>query len=79
MAFPISCFSCNKRIASLEEKYFSMLDEGKTPQKIFEKLNITRYCCKRMFLGYVDVYSKLLLVPNDIDSKNGLEIRKRLQ
>ena len=78
MSFPIACFSCNKRIGSLEEKYFSMLEEGETPEKIFKTLNISRYCCKRMFLGYVDVYSKLLLVPNDIDSKNESQSRKRL-
>ena len=68
MAFPIRCFSCNKVVGRFEEKYNSLLESGRTPKDALDSLGITRYCCRRMFLGYVDIVDKLLLFPKDIDT-----------
>lgn len=59
--FPIRCFTCNKVVANLEQKYKEMLEEkGKLTMADFNTIGITRYCCIRMFMGYVklNVYSK---------------------
>jgi len=65
MSFPIRCFTCGKVIGALEEKYFSQLESGKDPKKILNALGVTRYCCRRMFLGHVNVIDKLLLFENN--------------
>ncbi len=36
-------------------------EEASPPQKFFLKYNITRYCCKRMFLGYQPSLEESLL------------------
>lgn len=68
MAFPVRCFTCNKVIGALEEKYFKMLKEGSSPKDALDSLNVKRICCRRMFLGYVNIIDQLLLFPKDIDT-----------
>jgi len=49
--FPIACFSCGKRVAALLDMYNRLCDEKHpTPFKV---MGIKRYCCKRMFIGYI--------------------------
>jgi len=67
MAFPIRCFSCNKCIGQLEEKYFNMVESGIEPKVVFETLNVNRICCRRMFLGYVNIIDQLLLFSKEED------------
>jgi DNA-directed RNA polymerase I, II, and III subunit RPABC5 len=59
--FPVRCFSCNKIIGNKWETYKSLLESGKTTIEAFTALGVRRYCCKRMFLGHVDIIDKLLL------------------
>ena len=61
MSFPIRCFSCNKVIGFYEQKYKKMLEDGIDPEKALNTINMTRYCCRRMFLSHVDITDKLLL------------------
>lgn len=68
MSFPIRCFTCGNAIGRLETKYFSEVDSGKEPGKVLDALNVKRYCCRRMFLGYVNIIDQLLLFPQDIDN-----------
>ncbi|MEM4325870.1 MAG: DNA-directed RNA polymerase subunit N [Candidatus Pacearchaeota archaeon] len=61
MIIPIRCFSCGKPLAHLWEEYKKRISQGEKPQKVFEELNIERYCCKAMFLGqedYIDLIAK---------------------
>jgi DNA-directed RNA polymerase I, II, and III subunit RPABC5 len=74
--FPVSCFSCNNRVGRLEEKYYSLLESGLTKKEALDTLNIKRFCCRRMFLGHVDVIGKLLLVPADIPSSPEQKLEK---
>ena len=60
MSFPVRCFTCNKVIGCLEQRYNSMIDEGVSREDTLNNLKISRYCCRRMFLSHVDVISQLL-------------------
>ena len=66
MAFPVRCFTCSKVIGRYEEKYQELLDSGLEPKLALNAIGMTRYCCRRMFLGYVNIIDKLLLFPKDI-------------
>jgi len=63
MTFPIRCFTCNKCIGQYEEKYNIMVENGVPKNEIFKILNLSRYCCRRMFLGYINVNDQVLLFP----------------
>ena len=66
MAFPIRCFTCNKVIGKYEEKYNALIESGLDAKDVLDSLQLTRYCCRRMFLGHVNILDKLLLFPPDI-------------
>ena len=60
--FPIRCFSCNKLIAQYEQKYYTMTEQQNVTKKdALDKLNIKRYCCRRMFLGHVNISEQVLM------------------
>ncbi len=65
MIIPVRCFTCNKIIGNKWEKYNSILKSGETSNVAFEELRLRRYCCKRMFLGHVEIIDKLLLHSKD--------------
>lgn len=64
MAFPVRCFTCNKVVGKYEEVFFSKVDEGENIKDILDSLKIERYCCRRMFLGYVNIIDQLILFEN---------------
>lgn len=66
---PIRCFTCNKVIADKWVKYESHLQNGMTKDKALDSIGLLRYCCRRMFLGHVDLTDQLLLFqePQDND------------
>lgn len=53
---PQRCFSCNKIIGNIWEKYEQLTKENKEFEEICTKLGITRYCCKRMLLSQKNFY-----------------------
>jgi len=55
MIIPIRCFSCAKVIADKWEKYQQLIKEGRTEAQALDEIGLTRYCCRRMFLGHVDI------------------------
>ena len=66
--FPVRCFTCNKVVGRYELRYQRLLTEGKTPQKALDEIGMSRYCCRRMFLGHVDLTEQLLMMPSKVDS-----------
>ena len=66
MIIPIRCFTCNKVIGHLWEKYEETKKrfESSTPEKITEELQkslkLKRICCKRMLTGHVEIIDELL-------------------
>ncbi len=57
MEFPIRCFTCGRPIAQDYHEYLKLIKEGKTPKEALDERNIKKYCCRRMFVSYVDVTS----------------------
>ncbi|MFH1779949.1 MAG: DNA-directed RNA polymerase subunit N [Candidatus Micrarchaeota archaeon] len=57
---PPRCFSCGKPVAEYWEEYKERVDKGEEPNKVLDALNITRFCCRRMFLSQVDLVDDLL-------------------
>ncbi|KCZ75170.1 hypothetical protein H311_03856 [Anncaliia algerae PRA109] len=60
MIIPVRCFSCGKEISSVWEKYVDLIKENKTENESLNELNMNRICCRRMFLGHVDIIGKIL-------------------
>ena len=64
MSIPVRCFSCNKVLGGLWDRYQRGED--------FNSLGLKRYCCKRMLLCSTDVYSKILeydTLPSSVKEK----------
>lgn len=55
MIIPIRCFSCAKVIADKWEKYQELIKSGLTEAEALNEVGLKRYCCRRMFLGHVDI------------------------
>lgn len=70
MSLPVRCITCGKIVAHLEDEFNNMLNSGMNQGDATNKLNLLRYCCKRMFLGYVNVHEKQLLFPDDIETND---------
>ena len=56
MLFPIRCITCGKVIGQYHNQYLQMLEQGTSIKDALEKLKITRYCCKRMFMCHNDIF-----------------------
>ena len=55
MIIPIRCFSCGKPIAHLWEEFTERTANGEDRKKVLDELGLSRYCCRGMFLGHVDL------------------------
>jgi DNA-directed RNA polymerase subunit N len=57
--FPVRCFTCGKVIGHLYEDFKQKVENGADPGKVLDELKVKRYCCRRMFLGHVDLFKKI--------------------
>ena len=55
MIIPVRCWSCGKPVAHLWEEFKERLEAGEDRKKVLDDLQLTRYCCRTMFLGHVDL------------------------
>ncbi|CDR97173.1 RNA polymerases N / 8 kDa subunit family protein, putative [Babesia bigemina] len=69
MIVPIRCFTCGKVIGHLWERWLEMLKQNVSEGDALDRLDLTRYCCRRMILTHVDLIEKLL-VYNIYDKRN---------
>lgn len=61
MIIPIRCFSCGKVVGDKWETYLELLqDETMSEGDALDKLQLKRYCCRRMVLTHVDLIEKFL-------------------
>lgn len=60
MLFPVRCFTCGKVIGHLWEDYQKRVASGEDPKQVLDSLNVTRICCRRMFISHVDYIDELL-------------------
>ncbi|MCK4238763.1 MAG: DNA-directed RNA polymerase subunit N [Candidatus Lokiarchaeota archaeon] len=64
MIIPIRCFSCGKLIGDLYEPYIEMtVKKGIPSEDAFKKLNISRFCCKRMIVSHINLIDEILKFP----------------
>ena len=59
MIIPIRCFSCGKPVAQLWGSYKERTEKGEDPKKVMDELGLTRYCCRALFLGHIDLLEKV--------------------
>ncbi len=59
MEFPIRCFTCGKVIGHLYEEFEKCCLEEE-PKECLDKLGIKRYCCRRMFITYVNLVDEVM-------------------
>lgn len=60
MIIPVRCFTCGKVVGNKWEKYLNLLEQDVPEGEALDKLNLKRYCCRRMLLTHVDLIEKLL-------------------
>lgn len=60
MEFPVRCFSCGSVIGHLHEKYGDLLKKGKSIKDSLDELGVEKYCCRRMFISYVDIVNDVI-------------------
>ena len=68
MCIPVRCFTCNTIIGDKWETYKEHLESGTSASDAFATIGLRRYCCKRMFLGHVEIIDKLLLYSKNKDN-----------
>ena len=59
MLIPVRCWSCGKVIAHIYEQYKQAVSDGGDPQKTLDDIGLERYCCRRMFVGHVDLIDEI--------------------
>lgn len=60
MIIPIRCFTCGTLVADKWEDYNHLKDQGITPEEIFKKLDLERFCCRRMLTAHVDLVDDIM-------------------
>ena len=55
---PIRCFTCNKVLGCYNDVLDKFKIEHSNPdyKEFFEKYQISRYCCRKVFLTNVDIF-----------------------
>ena len=60
MDMPVRCFSCGKVLANKIETYKKYINDGIEAKIALDSIGAVRYCCRRMFLGYVEISEKMM-------------------
>lgn len=60
MIIPVRCFTCNKEISSRYEEYLEKIRADMHPAQALDSLGMKRICCRRMYLGHVDIADLIL-------------------
>jgi DNA-directed RNA polymerase subunit N len=57
---PVRCFTCGKLIADKWEEFTQRVNAGEDSKKVLDSLGVTRYCCRRMILGHIEISDYIL-------------------
>ncbi len=61
MMMPVRCFSCGGVIADKWDEYDRRVNKNKEDAgKVLDEFNIKRYCCRRMFVGNVELIDEII-------------------
>lgn len=77
--FPVRCYTCNSVIANKHAHYSGAIKRGEDSASTLRTLKVDRMCCRRMFIGHVDIISVQMDYPNDdsvLDSGGTTLLRK---
>lgn len=58
--FPVRCFTCGK--TQSWKPYEKKLSEGMSADHALDRLNIRRWCCRRMYLSHVPELEEMQLM-----------------
>lgn len=47
--------TCGKPVAHLWEEFQERTKKGESAKKVMDDLGLTRYCCRALFIGHVDL------------------------
>ena len=59
MLIPVRCWSCGKVIAHVYDQYKEAVESGEDASKVLDDLGMEKYCCRRMFVGHVDLVDEV--------------------
>ena len=69
MIIPVRCFTCGKPVASTWHPYTNMIAHSVPRQDALDRLDITRYCCRRMLLAHVELSEKFMSVQQRVETR----------
>ncbi|DAC17456.1 MAG: DNA-directed RNA polymerase subunit N [Euryarchaeota archaeon] len=55
MIIPIRCFSCGALIAHKWDEFNDKVSAGIEVGQALDEVGLDRYCCRRMYLGHVEL------------------------
>jgi DNA-directed RNA polymerase subunit N len=55
MIIPIRCFSCGFPVSAYYDEFRKRTAKGEDAGEVMNSLGVTRYCCRRMLMGQVDL------------------------
>ncbi|MED5231711.1 MAG: DNA-directed RNA polymerase subunit N [Candidatus Thermoplasmatota archaeon] len=59
MLIPVRCWSCGKVVAHLYDRFKNAVDTGEDPSKVLDDLGLERYCCRRMYVGHIELIDEI--------------------
>jgi len=59
MEFPVRCFTCGALVGHLYDEYKSQVKAKVSAEEALNGLGVERYCCRRMFVGHVEMISDI--------------------
>ena len=59
MLIPVRCWSCGKVVAHLYDQFKNAVDRGEDPSKVLDDLGLERYCCRRMYVGHIELIDEV--------------------
>ncbi len=61
MMIPVRCFTCGAVVADKWEEYDRRVNqEHEDSGKVLDALGVKRYCCRRMFIGNVELIDEII-------------------
>ncbi|MBN2151746.1 MAG: DNA-directed RNA polymerase subunit N [Candidatus Lokiarchaeota archaeon] len=60
MLIPIRCFTCGTLVADKWDEYLKLKEQDTPPEEIFKRLDLERFCCRRMLIAHVDLIDDVL-------------------
>jgi DNA-directed RNA polymerase subunit N len=57
---PVRCWTCGKPLGHLWEQFRRRVGEGEDPGRVLDELGVSRYCCRRVLLGHVELIDQVL-------------------